>query len=162
MMTSKHLSLVVVERDGSTVLPKHPLMILLEQSIVNLDTVIEEPQIADQHYKERNAVDNSLHDATYLEIQNNDKLKWRDHESATSLDSLIQNPFDYSLQYLIGIRDDGVTKMMQLDRTQGEVAHAVIANLFDKEGETNNPATILQRVSSGYDTAFRRSHLAAA
>ena len=158
-MTSKHLSLVVVERDGSTVLPKHPLMILLEQSIVNLDTVIEEPQIADQHYKERNAVDNSLHDATYLEIQNTDKLKWRDHESATSLDSLIQNPFDYSLQYLIGIRDDGVTKMMQLDRTQGEVAHDVIANLFDKEGETNNPATILQRVSSGYDTAFSNALL---
>ena len=159
MMTSKHLSLVVVERDGSTVLSKHPLMILLEQSIVNLDTVIEEPQIADQHYKERSVVDNSLHDATYLEIQNTDKLKWRDHESATSLDSLIQNPFDYSLQYLIGIRDDGVTKMMQLDRTQGEVAHDVIANLFDKEGETNNPDTILQRVSNDYDTAFSNALL---
>ena len=154
IMTSGHLSLVVVERDGSAVLPKHPLMILLEQSISNLDVVIEEPQIADQRYNERKPVDNSLHDATYLEINNADKLKWRDHESATSLDNLIQNPFDYSLQYLIGIRDDGVSKMEQLDRTQGEVAHAVIASLFFKEGETNDPDTILQRVSVDYDTAF--------
>lgn len=153
-MTSEHLSLVVVERDGSTVLPKHPLMILLEQSISNLDIVIEEPQIADQRYSERKSVDNSLHDATYLEIKNTDKLRWRDHESATSLDNLIQNPFDYSLQYLMGIRDDGVSKMEQLDRTQGEVAHAVIASLFYKEGETNDPNSILQRVSNDYDTAF--------
>lgn len=154
IMTSEHLSLVVVERDGSTVLPKHPLMILLEQSISNLDIVIEEPQIADQRYSERKSVDNSLHDATYLEIKNTDKLRWRDHESATSLDNLIQNPFDYSLQYLMGIRDDGVSKMEQLDRTQGEVAHAVIASLFYKEGETNDPNSILQRVSNDYDTAF--------
>lgn len=154
IMTSGHLSLVVVERDGSAVLPKHPLMILLEQSISNLDVVIEEPQIADQRYNERKPVDNSLHDATYLEINNADKLKWRDHESATSLDNLIQNPFDYSLQYLIGIQDDGVSKMEQLDRTQGEVAHAVIASLFFKEGKKNDPNTILQRVSANYDTAF--------
>jgi hypothetical protein len=54
----------------------------------------------------------------------------------------------------MGIRDDGVSKMEQLDRTQGEVAHAVIASLFYKEGETNDPDTILQRVSNDYDTAF--------
>jgi len=154
IMTSGRLSLVVVERDGSTVLPKHPLMILLEQSISNLDIVIEEPLIADQRYNERKPVDNSLHDAIYLEIKNTDKLKWRDHESATSLDNLIQNPFDYSLQYLMGIRDDGVSKMEQLDRTQGEVAHAIIASLFFKEGKKNDPDTILQRVSADYDTAF--------
>ena len=159
IMTSSHLSLVVVERDGSTVLPKHPLMILLEQSISNLDIVIEEPQIADQRYSERKSVDNSLHDATYLEIKNTDKLRWRDHESATSLESLIQNPFDYSLQYLMGIRDDGVSTMMRLDRTQGEVAHAVIATLFHKEGETNDPDTILQRVTADYDTTFSNALL---
>ena len=154
IMTSDHLSLVVVERDGSTVLPKHPLMILLEQSISNLDIVIEKPQIADQRYSERKPVDNSLHDAIYLEIKNTDKLRWRDHESATSLDNLIQNPFDYSLQYLMGIRDDGVSKMEQLDRTQGEVAHAVIASLFFKEGKKNDPDTIHHRVSVNYDNAF--------
>ena len=159
IMTSDRLSLVVVERDGSTVLPKHPLMILLEQSISNLDLVIEEPLIADQNYSERKPVDNSLHDATYLEINNTDQLKWRDKESATSLESLIQNPFDYSLQYLMGIRDDGVSTMMRLDRTQGEVAHAVIASLFHKEGETNDPDTILQRVSVGYDIAFSNALL---
>ena len=159
IMTSGHLSLVVAERDGSTVLPKHPLMILLEQSISNLDIVIEEPLIADEKYNERRPVDNSLHDATYLEIKNTDKLKWREHESATSLENLIQFPFDYSLQYLMGIRDDGMSTMLRLDRTQGEVAHAVIASLFYKEGESNYPDTILQRVSTGYDTAFSNALL---
>jgi hypothetical protein len=159
IMTSGHLSLVVAERDGSTVLPKHPLMILLEQSIPNLDLIIEEPQIADQYYSERSNVDNSLHDATYLEIKKTDKLKWREHESATSLENLIQFPFDYSLQYLMGIRDDGMSTMLRLDRTQGEVAHAVIASLFYKEGETNNPDTILQRVSADYDSAFSNALL---
>ena len=159
IMTSDCLSLVVVERAGSTVLPKHPLMILLEQSISNLDLVIEEPLIADEKYNERSNVDNSLHDATYLEINNTDQLKWRDKESATSLESLIQNPFDYSLQYLMGIRDDGVSTMMRLDRTQGEVAHAVIASLFHKEGETNDPNTILQRVTADYDTTFSNALL---
>ena len=159
IMTSDRLSLVVVERAGSTVLPKHPLIILLEQSISNLNLVIEEPLIADQNYSERSNVDNSLHDATYLEINNTDQLRWRNKESATSLESLIQNPFDYSLQYLMGIRDDGVSTMMRLDRTQGEVAHAVIASLFHKEGETNDPDTILQRVTADYDTAFSNALL---
>jgi len=159
IMTSDCLSLVVVERAGSTILPKHPLMILLEQSISNLDLVIEEPLIADEKYNERSNVDNSLHDATYLEINNTDQLKWRDKESATSLESLIQNPFDYSLQYLMGIRDDGVSTMMRLDRTQGEVAHAVIASLFHKEGETNDPNTILQRVTADYDITFSNALL---
>jgi hypothetical protein len=159
IMTSDCLSLVVVERAGSTVLPKHPLMILLEQSISNLDLVIEEPLIADEKYNERSNVDNSLHDATYLEINNTDQLRWRDHESATSLENLIQFPFDYSLQYLMGIRDDGMSTMLRLDRTQGEVAHAVIASLFYKEGESNYPDTILQRVSTGYDTAFSNALL---
>jgi hypothetical protein len=159
VMTSGHLSLVVVERDGSTVLPKHPLMILLEQSISNLDLVIEEPLIAEKKYNERSNVDNSLHDANYLEINNTDQLRRRDQESATSLESLIQYPFDYSLQYLMGIRDDGVSTMMRLDRTQGEVAHAVIATLFHKEGETNDPDTILQRVTADYDTTFSNALL---
>lgn len=159
IMTSDRLSLVVVERDGSTVLPKHPLMILLEQSISNLDLVIEEPLIAEKKYNERSNVDNSLHDATYLEINNTDQLRRRDQESATSLESLIQYPFDYSLQYLMGIRDDGVSTMMRLDRTQGEVAHAVIATLFHKEGETNDPDTILQRVTADYDTTFSNALL---
>ena len=159
MKTSRQLALVVVERDGSTVLPKHPLMILLEQSVSNLDMVIEEPEIADERYHERDIVDNSLHDATYLEITNTDNLRWREHESATSLDALIQNPFDYSLQYLMGIQDDGVSKMMQLDRTQGNVAHEVIANLFYKEGEVNDSDSITQRVSAAYDTTFSQALL---
>ena len=44
--------------------------------------------------------------------------------------------------------------MEQLDRTQGEVAHAVIANLFFKEGKKNDSDTILQRISADYGTAF--------
>ena len=159
MMTSNQLALVVVERDGNTVLPKHPLMILFEQSVSNLDTVIEEPIINDDRYHERDVVDNSLHGDTYLQIKNTHNLRWREHESATSLEALIQNPFDYSLQYLMGIRDDGVSKMMQLDRTQGNVAHEAIANLFYKEGEINDPDSITQRVNSDYDTTFSQALL---
>jgi hypothetical protein len=59
----------------------------------------------------------------------------------------------------MGIRDDGMSTMLRLDRTQGEVAHAVIASLFYKEGETNNPDTILQRVSADYDSAFSNALL---
>ena len=154
LMTTKRLSLVVVERDGSTVLPKHPLMILLEQNTANLDAVTEEPQIADKYYQASLSVDNSLHDSKCMEISNADKLEWRDHESATSLDNMIQHPFDYAMQYLFGIRDNSISTMMQTDRIQGDVAHAVIANLFHKEGETNNPDAIRQRVESAYDTTF--------
>ena len=159
IMTSDQLSLVVVERDGSTVLPKHPLMILLEKNTENLDTVIEEPQIDDQYYHDSKAVDNSLHGSEYLEISNTDKLEWREHESATSLDALIQNPFDYALQYLIGIRDNGIATMMKPDRVQGNVAHAVIANLFCKDGEPNDSETIRQRVSELYDHTFSNALL---
>jgi hypothetical protein len=49
--------------------------------------------------------------------------------------------------------------MMKPDRVQGNVAHAVIANLFCKDGEPNDSETIRQRVSELYDHTFSNALL---
>lgn len=159
LLTRQQLTLVVSERNGSEVLQKHPLMILLEQHFSNLSDFIVEPQIADSLYADPHLVDNKPENNFNLKLHNADLLKWRDKESATSLELLIQHPFDYTMKYLVGINDNSISSMMKLDKTKGLVAHNTIAQLFYKEGEKNIAEQISERVASSFDEAFSHALL---
>ena len=74
-----------------------------------------------------------MEDQTGFKIKYGDKLQWPEQESATSLDTLIQNPMDYVINNLLHIDGTGVADMQAVYRTEGNVGHAVIADLFDKK-----------------------------
>ncbi|MBR4389835.1 MAG: PD-(D/E)XK nuclease family protein [Prevotella sp.] len=159
LLTKHQLTLVFPERDGSEVLQKHPLMILLEQHFNNLCDVVIEPQPEEKHFVDCPLVNNQPNDEQFLKIKNADHLKWRDKESATSLDLLIQHPFDYTMKYLVGIKDNSISAMKQLDITKGLVAHNTIAQLFYKEGEENTADQISKRIESSFDKSFSNALL---
>ena len=62
------------------------------------------------------------------------KLK-REKESYTSIDSLIQHPFDYTMDHLLKLKEPQVGQLADLDITKGLVAHLFVEMLFNKYGE---------------------------
>lgn len=57
----------------------------------------------------------------------------RDYESYSSLDELINQPFDYVFDYLYNMKD---TEDGNLSQTEGNVAHAVISQMVAKSKDT--------------------------
>ena len=60
-----------------------------------------------------------------------DKLKSlkRKMESNSSISTLIQCPFDYTLEYLLQLKEPTIGQLADLDKTKGLVAHRFIENL---------------------------------
>lgn len=53
----------------------------------------------------------------------------REMESYSSLDELIQRPFDYVMDYILGLRQYGTAAMDDMDTVKGNVAHAYMETL---------------------------------
>lgn len=161
MMTKEKLILVTCKDDGGKLLPKDPILIQLESSFKNLnkEPITATPAIPESLKKIMPKVNNHLNDLVGFNIDNGDKLRWPEQESATSLDTLIQNPMDYVINNLLHIDGTGVADMQAVYRTEGNVAHAVIAELFDKKEDVEDSGTykyIKENVTKNFDGAFNR------
>ena len=55
----------------------------------------------------------------------------REMESYSSLDELIQRPFDYVMDYILGLRQYGTAAMADMDTVKGNVAHAYMETLTE-------------------------------
>lgn len=64
------------------------------------------------------------------------KIAPRETESATSLDLLIQRPFDYVMQYAARLRPGGVRELDELNLIEGRVAHRTL-ELIVRQTEGN-------------------------
>lgn len=161
MTTEKELVLVTCKDDVGKPLPKEPILIQLESTFKNLDKepITTTPGIPDSLKEIIPKVNNHLDDLVGFNIDNGDKLKWPEQESATSLDTLIQNPMDYVINNLLHIDGTGVADMQAVYRTEGNVAHAVIAELFDKKEDVEGSGTynyIKENVAKNFDGTFNR------
>lgn len=58
----------------------------------------------------------------------------RETESYSSISTLIQHPFDYTVDYLLKLREPSVGQLDDLDTTKGNVAHLFIENLVKEFG----------------------------
>ena len=56
----------------------------------------------------------------------------RDSESYSSLETLIQRPFDYVMDYILGMKEYGKEAMAGMDTLKGNVAHKYIELLTDQ------------------------------
>ncbi|MCF0201195.1 MAG: PD-(D/E)XK nuclease family protein, partial [Bacteroidales bacterium] len=68
----------------------------------------------------------------YYEIPEGIAIPQREHESYSSLDLLIQSPFDYVLKYACGLYAPEVDQLEGLSRICGTVAHKTLENLNAK------------------------------
>ena len=74
------------------------------------------------------------------------KIAPRETESATSLELLIQRPFDYVMQYAARLRPGGVRELDELNLIEGRVAHRTLELIVRQTaGDRNAMAGIIVR-----------------
>ena len=156
-MTSGQLILVVRERIGGEVTLKHPLIVRLEQQIENIDDFISYPTIGvDKRHKVK--IVNNGSASAELPFKHADKIQWPDHLSPTTIGTLSEYPFDYMMEHLLGITNDGKAKMADVKTTKGNVAHAVIEKLFAPRDEKSysTPEEIEKRIKDEYEMTYAK------
>lgn len=156
-MTSDKLILVVRERIAGEATLKHPLIVRLEQQIENIKDFIRYPKIGK---KDRHNVEMVQHAKVEPELHfdHADQLKWPDHLSPTSIGTLTEYPFDYMMETLLGIANEGKAQMADARTTKGNVAHAVIQSLFAPRDDKRyaKPAEIASRIENEYEEAYTK------
>lgn len=162
LFCQKELVLVTVETVGNERVNKHPLIVRLEQQIRNLGQLTRHPEISEDSYVPAKALTNNAvvgNNGLYTHIEHTDLISWSQHESPTSVDKLIQNPLDYTLEKITCISDNGQSDLSNIAMTKGNVAHAVIQHLFYVKGDpqSGRAAAIRQRVEVGYKEVFDRA-----
>ena len=150
--TSGELTIVTCEQQGATKLPMHPLYLQLP--------FITKKEDGDSLYdnlasKVIEAVDNHR-ETDNLEIRfdaEKHTVSWRAVESYSALEKLLQNPFDYFMNYTLQYTDVSETDI-KLFLTYGNVAHEVVETLFTAEREGT---PLEDYVLSQYELAYRRA-----
>ena len=154
-MTSGQLILVVRERMGGEQTLKHPLIVRLEQQIKNIEDFVVRPSIGvEDRYKVETVKNGSV--AVELHFDNSDKIQWPDHLSPTSIGTLVEHPFDYMMEHLLVITNDGKAKMDDARTIKGNVAHAVIEELFAprEKKRYSTPEEIETRIQNEYEEVY--------
>ena len=128
------LILVTWEFDGNARQEEHPLVTELKQLY---------KEVWNDHFKENE--DPNLHredgKIIHLEPQSSYQLSnalaglKREKESQSSINALIQHPFDYALSHLLKLNEPQVGQLADLDNTKGSVAHLFVKMLVDQYGE---------------------------
>ena len=159
LFCQKEIVLVTVETAGNEMVNKHPLIVRLEQQISNYGQLTRHPEISEDRYVNATPLTNNAiigSNGLYTEIENTDLIRWSQH---ASVDKLIQNPLDYTLENISYISDNGQSDLSNIAMTKGNVAHAVIQHLFYVKGDPQSgyAAAIRQRVDAGYKEVFDRA-----
>lgn len=134
LKTVGSLILVTWELDGNARQEEHPLVAELKQ--LNK----EEWNRHVRNYEKPNlqTVDGEISSLepkpSYRLSEDMTKLH-REEESYSSVTSLIQHPFDYTMQYLLKLREPQVGQLPDLDTTKGFVAHLLVETLVKKYRE---------------------------
>lgn len=159
LFCAKQLTLVTVGTVNNELVNKHPMMVRIEQQVKNHEELTYEPKIGDEQYVDVPALtDNALcgSDGMYTQIKRTDLIKWKKTESPTSIDHLMQNPLDYTMESIAYISDNGQSDLSNIAMTKGNVAHGVIQHLFYIPGDTQSgfAAAIKARVEANYKEVF--------
>lgn len=131
LKTIGNLILVTWEFDGNARQEEHPLVAELKQ----LNKEEWNLHVKNNEKPNLQTVDSEI---STLEPQPNYQLSrnmsklHREEESYSSVTSLIQHPFDYTMQYLLKLREPQVGQLPDLDTTKGFVAHLLVETLVKK------------------------------
>lgn len=156
-MTSGQLILVVRERIGGEPTLKHPLIVRLEQQIENFDDIVVTPFVGKEDMHKVEKIERG-DVPVELEFDHADKIQWPNHLSPTSIGTLAEYPFDYLMERLLDITNDGKAQMADVKTIQGNVAHAVIEKLFAPRGDDPyaTPAEIKNRMKNEFEDVYAK------
>ena len=101
-------------------------------------------------------------DQEFVEIKNTDFIKknWPDHQSYSSLETLIPHPLDYVISNYAKFTTNDVDAIKDVSTTTGSVAHKIIEILFSpKEGvkDSGTPAYIRKQIDQRFDEVFAQT-----
>ena len=150
-MAENSLTITFADKRGSEDLTANPLLLRLKCQIKNLEEFITSIEILDVSEEIIEKVDNKKY-LPEFKISDTSKINFPKVMSASSLDSIIYNPFDFFFERILGIKAAGMANLPGLEQTKGTVAHNVIAALFNKSNEESvKPVSILEKE---YDQLF--------
>lgn len=156
--TKDQLILTMCDYREGTLTQKHPIMVRLENQITNIDKFIFRPNL---NSEERVEVENTQNEILISELnfEHTSPIKWPQAMSPTLIEALIQNPFDFVMERILGIGSTSPSQMADIKTTKGNVAHAVIAQLFaPRENEQfAQPNNIEQRIATEYNDTLRNT-----
>ena len=99
-----------------------------------------------------NKFDNEVINPLDIHIDNSGKIAYRETESFSSLDLLINYPFDYTMKYLASFSDSRSFTLPDMIPTKGSVAHEVIHRMF--EDCKMNASAVKDMLIEKYDMYF--------
>ena len=152
--TTESLTVITCDKLGAAKLPLHPLYHIIQgaATLQNGDALYnalasKEVSMIDNRRdddKKKICFDAKAHPVT-----------WNDTESFSSMEVLLQDPFDYFMQYPLQFQDISDTNI-KLSTTYGNVAHETIEYLFTTNRGNN---TLTSYVESHYEEALHRAFL---
>ena len=130
----RQLILVTWDFDNNARQEEHPLITELKHTYKD---EWENRMIRDAvpNLKEDSADIHVLEPQTYYNLSSDLTNLKRDKESYSSLNTLIQHPFDYTMTHLLKLNEPQVGKLPDLDTAEGLVAHLFVQKLFNLYGE---------------------------
>ena len=150
--TSGELAIVTCDQQGATKLPMHPLYLQLpsKPQFIDGDILYQEMAI-----KKVTPVANHREEDN-IEIRfdaEKHPVTWRKVESYSALEKLLQNPFDYFMNYTLQFIDTNETSI-NIFLTYGNVAHKVVEMLFTAD---RNGVSLTDYVNEHYEEELNRA-----
>lgn len=151
--------LTLIETDfvrGETI-KRHPLMILLNE-ICDSETKIKVhyPLLGDDLFASVPNIDNREYDEAIR--LDGFKIPLRkdagSHESYSSLELLLQHPFDYVCEYIAKLKDNALPSASDLNPTIGTVAHLLIQKYFEEPDPMKRAKIIGDEYPQFFDEAI--------
>ena len=129
----KGLILITWKYDGNAPQEEHPLITELKHRYKDdWDTHVTVNAVP--NLEEKTGKITELEPQVSYELSRELKDIRREKESYSSIGTLIQHPFDYTMAHLLKLREPQVGQLPDLDTTKGLVAHLFVEQLFETYG----------------------------
>lgn len=142
---TEHMTLVTWDYDGNARVEEHSVVTQLAAVFKGLGWQTDTPILPE------NKVDVVPLAASAAYEVGTRAQRRRERESYTSIDKLIQYPFDYAMEYLAKLREPSDAEMANLEITKGKVVHLVVEQMVNDYLQENKafvlPADLDERIN---------------
>lgn len=158
LLRTRKLTIIECTKLNGEPLHRHPLMLQLNEAVDGgLASLFITPQLPEESLTNDKSVNNRS-DELILQLEDDVVIHPRHEygkvESYSSLDLLIQHPFDYVCQHNAALGDVGIPSLDDRDRTMGNVAHRIIEKVFERGTDKAEQG---RRIKDEYDRIFNEA-----
>lgn len=158
LMFAKRLTIIEAVKVGGTKVKRHPLVLQLKECIKDLEKImtkgtlpdsalIDNPQVKNANNGISVEIDKGMLKERHLRYDDEKKQS----ESYSSLNTLIQHPFEYVCRYCADLKEKSAPSADTLSATLGHVAHLIIEKVFGSKGDYD------RLINEEYDRIFEEA-----